>query len=108
MERVIDGDIQRLVVAHPDRLVRFGVELVKWLCQKFECELVVLNDRKLSPEQELVQDMLSIIHCFSSRLYGLRKYSKQVKEDLQKENPSLKVEIDKTAAKQCEENQAVS
>lgn len=108
LERIIDGDIQRLVVAHPDRLVRFGIELVKWLCEKFECNLVVLNDRKLSPDQELVQDMLSIIHCFSSRLYGLRKYSKQVKEDLQAENPSLKVEIDKASTEQCAENQAIS
>ncbi len=106
LERIIDGDIQRLVVAHPDRLVRFGYELVKWLCQKFECELLVLNDRKLSPEQELVQDMLSIIHCFSSRLYGLRKYKSQLKEELQKEGTTS--EIDKAAAKQCEENQAVS
>ncbi|WP_442867088.1 IS607 family transposase [Anabaena sp. CS-542/02] len=85
LERIIDGDIQRIVVAHPDRLVRFGFELVRWLCTKFECELVVLNDRQLSPEQELVQDILSIIHSFSSRLYGLRKYKSSIKEDLQKE-----------------------
>jgi putative resolvase len=108
LERIIDGDIQRLVVAHPDRLVRFGIELVKWLCEKFECELVVLNDRKLSPEQELVQDMLSIIHCFSSRLYGLRKYKSKFKEELQKENPSLKLEIDKASTEQCIKNQVVS
>lgn len=110
LERVIDGDIQRLVVAHPDRLVRFGYELVKWLCEKFECELVVLNDRKLSPEAELIQDMLSIIHCFSSRLYGLRKYKLSLKEDLQKEAPSLEIYtgIDKASAEQCTKNQAIS
>jgi putative resolvase len=106
LERIIDGDIQRLVVAHPDRLVRFGFELVKWLCTKFECELVVLNDRKLSPEQELVQDMLSIIHCFSSRLYGLRKYKSTIKEELQKE--STPQGIDKAVTEQCIENQAIS
>ncbi|MFK0731011.1 MAG: IS607 family transposase [Gloeotrichia echinulata HAB0833] len=106
LERIIDGDIQRLVVAHPDRLVRFGFELVKWLCTKFECELVVLNDRQLSPEQELVQDMLSIIHCFSSRLYGLRKYKSTIKEELQKEGTSQ--EIDKAVTEQCIENQAIS
>lgn len=78
LERVLSGDVQRLVVAHPDRLVRFGFELVKWLCERTGCKLVVLNERKLSPEQELVADMLSIIHCFSSRLYGKRKYQKQV------------------------------
>ncbi|QOV22995.1 IS607 family transposase [Anabaenopsis elenkinii CCIBt3563] len=106
LERIIDGDIQRVVVAHPDRLVRFGFELVRWLCTKFECELVVLNDRKLSPEQELVQDMLSSIHCFSSRLYGLRKYKSSIKEDLQKEVASQG--IDKAVTEQCIENQAIS
>jgi putative resolvase len=106
LERIIDGDIQRIVVAHPDRLVRFGFELVRWLCTKFECELVVLNDRKLSPEQELVQDMLSIIHCFSSRLYGLRKYKSIIKEDLQKEVASQG--IDKAVTEQCIENQGIS
>ncbi|MFB2978990.1 IS607 family transposase [Microseira sp. BLCC-F43] len=108
LEGIIDGDIQCLVVAHPDRLVRFGFELVRWLWEKFECQLVVLNHSFLSPEQELVADMLSIIHCFSSRLYGLRKYSKQIKEDLQKENPSLKIALDKTSTQQCAENQAIS
>ncbi|MCM0592606.2 MAG: IS607 family transposase [Gloeotrichia echinulata IR180] len=106
LERIIDGDIQRLVIAHPDRLVRFGFELVKWLCTKFECELLVLNDRKLSPEQELVQDMLSIIHCFSSRLYGLRKYKSTIFEELQKESEAQS--IDKAVTEQCIENQAIS
>ena len=106
LERIIDGDIQRLVVAHPDRLVRFGYELVKWLCEKFECELVVLNDRKLSPEAELIQDMLSIVDCFSSRLYGLRKYKSKFKEDLQKEGETHS--FDKASTEQCTQNQAIS
>ena len=49
------------------------------------CHAQVLNDRKLSPEQELITDMLSIVHCFSSRLYGLRKYRKQIGEELRPE-----------------------
>ena len=77
LDRICTGDIKRLIVAHPDRLVRFGFELVKWLCERNKCELLVLNDRSFSPEQELIQDMLSIIHCFSSRLYGLRRYKKE-------------------------------
>lgn len=109
LDGVFTGDIQRLVVAHPDRLVRFGFELVKWLCDKTGCELVVLNERKLSPEQELVQDMLSIVHCFSSRLYGLRKYHKQVNLALQEDCQTLKdQEPDKVATQQCAENQGVS
>jgi len=51
LDRILASDIQRLVVAHPDRLVRFGFELIKWLCEKTGGELVVLNEPKLSAEQ---------------------------------------------------------
>jgi hypothetical protein len=61
--------------------------------------------RLYSPEQELVADMLSIIHCFSSRLYGLRKYQKQVREALQEDCQTFSHQkSDKAAAEQCGEN----
>lgn len=89
LERVYKGDVGCLVCAYPDRVVRFGFPLVEWLCQQAGCQLVVLNERNLSPEQELVEDILSILHCFSARLYGLRKYKKQVEQVLQdKTSPS--------------------
>ncbi len=89
LDRIFTGDIKRLVVAHPDRLVRFGFELVKWLCERNGCELLVLNESKLSPEQELVQDMLSRVCGFSSRLYGLRRYKKEISEKV-REKPIQK------------------
>jgi predicted site-specific integrase-resolvase len=46
------------------------------------CELLVLNQERLSPEQEMVQDLMTIVHCFSSRLYGLRNYRKKLDEAL--------------------------
>ena len=33
------------------------------------------------PQQELVEDLISIIHVFSCRIYGLRKYKKKIKGD---------------------------
>jgi excisionase family DNA binding protein len=81
LERVIRGDIQMLVVAHRDRLARFGFDLIEWLCSQFGCTVMVLYQQKHSPQTELVQDMLSIVHCFSARLYGLRKYEKQLRQD---------------------------
>jgi putative resolvase len=42
----------------------------------------VLNQEQLSPEQEMVQDLLTIVHCFSARLYGLRNYRKKLDEAL--------------------------
>ena len=110
LERIISGDIQCLVVAHKDRLARFGFELIEWLCEKFDCKLVVLYQKKYSPQAEIVQDMLSVVHCFSSRVYGLRKYEKQLREDseIQKQKTTL-TEIDsEVSGELCEKNSGLS
>ncbi len=49
------------------------------------CELLVLNQERLSPEQEMVQYMMTIVHCFSSSLYGLRNYRRQLGNALNKD-----------------------
>ena len=81
---LVDGIVAReigiLVIAHKDRLTRFGFDLLAHLCEVHHCELLVMNTESLSPEQEMVQDLMAIIHCFSSRLYGLRNYRKALKE----------------------------
>lgn len=41
----------------------------------------IVNNEELSPQEELVQDIVSILHMFSCRLYGLRKYKKQIEKD---------------------------
>jgi putative resolvase len=82
VDGIIAGDIGTLVLAHKDRLARFGFPLIEHLCVKHQCELIVMNNQSLSPEQELTQDLLSILHCFSSRLCGLRNYRKTLKEVL--------------------------
>ena len=105
LERVLKNDISILVVAYSDRLVRFGFPLIEWLCQKADCKLVVLNERQLSPEQELVEDILSILHCFSSRLYGLRKYKIKVKKAIQEKESEPDEKVD---TQQCLENQGIS
>ena len=48
----------------------------------------MLNNPDTSPDKELVDDVISIIHVFSCRLYGLRKYKNKIKNDksLTKEN----------------------
>ena len=42
---------------------------------------MIVNNEELSPQEELVQDIVSILHAFSCRLYGLRKYKKQIEGD---------------------------
>ncbi|WP_081464648.1 IS607 family transposase [Chloracidobacterium thermophilum] len=81
LERVRAGDVGTIVVAHRDRLCRFGFEFVEWYCHQYGCEVLVLDDDHLSPQQELVEDILTILHCFSSRLYGLGKYRTAIEKD---------------------------
>lgn len=73
-------EISEIIIAHKDRLSRFGFDLLQHLCDKNNTLLTVINIEKLSPEQEMVQDLMTIIHCFSSRLYGLRNYKKIVRQ----------------------------
>lgn len=79
------GKLERIIVAHKDRLARFGFDLLLYLAKENGCEIIVLNTESLSPEQEMVQDLMTITHCFSARLYGLRNYrkalNKAVKDD---------------------------
>lgn len=59
---VILGEISLLCVAHKDRLCRFGFELVEQIVQWGGGAIIVANAETLSPQEELTQDLLSIIH----------------------------------------------
>src|SRR5271154_4248251 len=67
------SQVDRLVLTHKDRLLRFGAELIFSLCEQFGIEVVIINKTEASTfEDDLVQDVLEIITVFSARLYGAR------------------------------------
>ena len=71
LDDILDNKIDRLVLTHKDRLLRFGAELVFALCEARQVEVVIINQgENLSFEEELAQDVLEIITVFSTRLYG--------------------------------------
>ena len=73
LDDILDNKIDRLVLTHKDRLLRFGAELVFALCEARQVEVVIINQgENLSFEEELAQDVLEIITVFSARLYGSR------------------------------------
>ncbi len=92
VDAIMDGQVERVVLAHQDRLARFGYPLLVHLCRTHQCALLVMNTEALSPEHELVQDLLTITQCFSSRLYGLRNYrkalQKAIQDDQSAQNPA--------------------
>lgn len=81
LESAIRGDIEEIVVTYRDRLCRFGFELIEWIVTNSKGKILVLNDDRSSPQEELVKDLLSIITVFSSRVHGLRKYKKQIQTE---------------------------
>lgn len=74
-------EVHQLIISHKDRFVRFGYEWFEQFLKKHGVEVIVVNNEKLSPQEELVQDLISIIHVFSCRIDGLRKYKKKIKDD---------------------------
>ena len=65
----------RLVITHKDRLLRFGSELVFFLCEHFGTQVVIINASEDSSfEEELASDVLEIITVFSARLHGSRSH----------------------------------
>lgn len=67
------SQVDRLVLTHKDRLLRFGAELIFALCEQFGVEVTIINKTEASTfEDDLVQDVLEIITVFSARLYGAR------------------------------------
>ena len=61
MERVARREITLIVVAHKDRLCRFGFDFVEWFCNLNGCEIVILNNTYKPPHQELMEDFMSIM-----------------------------------------------
>ncbi|MDA8383555.1 MAG: IS607 family transposase [Betaproteobacteria bacterium] len=81
VDRIQRGEIAKLLVAHTDRLMRFGFDLFHHIAAENGCEIVVVNQESLSPQQEMVEDLMAIVHTFSCRLYGMRKYKSEIKSD---------------------------
>ena len=62
MQAIDAREVKTLVIAHKDRLVRFGFVWFAQFCADHGCALLVLNQENLSPEQEMVQDLMTIVH----------------------------------------------
>ena len=75
-----ENQYDKIIVEHKDRLTRFGFNLINLLTDN---RIEVINESK-EKDEDLTQDLISIIHCFSARLYGLRR-SKRLKLEIQKD-----------------------
>ena len=72
LDKVIKGEVDKVVVLHKDRLLRFGFELVENLCKRYGTSIEVVDNTPKTEEQELVEDLVQIITVFSCKLQGKR------------------------------------
>ena len=81
LNQIPKGEIEKIYITYKDRFVRFGFDWFEGFCNHYNCEIVVINNPDTSPQKELIDDLISIIHVFSCRIYGLRKYKKDISLD---------------------------
>ena len=80
IKKIVEGKVQKIIINFRDRLLRFGSELLFQLCDLLGVEIVILHDRDdKSFEQQLVEDVLTIMIVYSSKIYGKRSHKKRRK-----------------------------
>lgn len=78
-----DNKVTKIYIEHTDRITRFGLEYIKIICEIQKIELVIINEAE-TDEQDIMQDFISLVTSFCSRLYGLHR-SKRKTEAIIKE-----------------------
>lgn len=79
IEEIELGHVKQLIIGYEDRFVRFGYDWFEAFCRRHGTEIVVVNGEELSPEAELIKDLLSIVTVFSARLHGLRSHKNAIR-----------------------------
>jgi len=82
LDRIMMGEVERIVVLYKDRLVRLGFELIENMCKKHNVTIEIIDQTPKISDQELVEDLIQIVTVFSCRLQGKRanKVKKLLKE----------------------------
>ncbi len=73
--KILDKEVDRIFINYKDRLTRFGYHYLEQICKHNGTEIIVVSNELLdkSLQEELAEDICSIIHSFSGELYGMRR-----------------------------------
>lgn len=86
-QEVIRGNVEMIVIENKDRLMRFGYEMFEKFFRYFGTKILVLNSEISNKgyEQELTDDLISIIHYFSMKSYSHRRKLNKLRKELEVE-----------------------
>lgn len=83
IDKINNQEISRVVILYKDRLIRFGFELIEYLCLINDIELEIIDHSEKSKKEELTDDLIQIVTVFANRLYGQRsKKTKRLIEEV--------------------------
>lgn len=98
IKKINNQEISKVVILYKDRLMRFGYELIEYLCEINDIEIEIVDHTEQSKEQELTDDLIQIITVFANRLYGQRsKKTKQLIDEVKKNVTRKESAIDTNA-----------
>lgn len=82
LRKIVNNEVEKVVVLYKDRLLRFGFELVEYIANLYGCEIEVIDSTEKTEQQELIEDLVQIITVFSCKLQGKRanKARKMIEE----------------------------
>ena len=82
IEKIVNNEVEKIVVLYKDRLLRFGFEMLEYVAGLYGCEIEIIDNTQKTEQQELVDDLVQIITVFSCKLQGKRanKAKKIIKE----------------------------
>ena len=80
LKMVMNREVSKVIIAYSDRLTRFGFKILEEFFKSYGTEIIVINREEKTPQEELIDDLITIISHFAGRLYGMRsrKYKKVV------------------------------
>ena len=95
LTKVINNEVKTVIVENKDRLVRFGFDLVKELFRQHGTEIIVVSDAdNKTYEQELTEDLISIIHYYSMKSYSNRRKINKIKKILSEEESDDEINLE--------------
>lgn len=79
---ILDGKVERVIITHKDRLSRVGYELFEYLFKNYATTIEVVSDEasQKTDEEELFEEIVSLLHCFSMRMYSHNHAERQLIE----------------------------
>lgn len=86
LDDILNKKVKNLIITYKDRLSRVGFELFHYLFKQFGVETIVISEvgNKKMDSEEIFEEIVSLLHCYSMKLYSKRK--KEIITELIKEN----------------------